>query len=122
MEGNTPRSREEGLEVITQGVAAKIIGRGVSLPPTYKVELQGLAEVIGVPVGALFLSYDITAHCTSTEAQTEDGRILHAGNLDVPRDPELLKLTELYRKFPITVNFQRQGQTVYSGATEAGYI
>ena len=73
---------KEGLEVITKGmpdVAAQVIefaGKELAnwLPSTYREELQGLAEVMGVSVGALFfynLSYDITARCTSTVAQTD---------------------------------------------------
>lgn len=124
---------KEGIEVITKevpDVAAQVIefaGKELAnwLPSTYREELQGLAEVMGVSVGALFfynLSYDITARCTSTVAQTEDGRIMHARNLDMPRDHEFLKLLDLSRKAVITVKFQSHGETVYSGVTEAGYI
>ena len=124
---------KEAIKNTTEGVpevATKVIefiGKELDnwLPATYKEELQGLAETVGSPLGDLFfynLSYDITAHCTSTVVQTKDGRILHARNLDMPRDPEFQKLLPLSRQAVIAVNFQKQGQTVYSGVTIAGYI
>ena len=61
------------------------------LPPPYGDELRGLAEVTEIPVGELFLfnlAYDITAHCTSIVAQSSDGKLLHARNLDMPDDPQ----------------------------------
>lgn len=95
------------------------------LPSPYKEEIQGFADVIGIPVGELFflnLAYDLTAHCTSIVAQTSDGKILHARNLDTPRDPGFQKLMGVTRKSTFIVHFQEQGKTIYSGVTTAGYI
>ena len=93
------------------------------LPSPYKEEIQGFADVVGIPVGELFflnLVYDLTAHCTSIVAQTSDGKVLHARNMDTPRD--LLKHMGVSRKSTFIVHFQEQSKMVYSGVTAAGYI
>ena len=95
------------------------------LPSPYKEELLGLAEASEVPVGELFLlnlSYDITARCTSVVAQDTSGKVLHGRNLDMPSDESFLSLTEIARKMVITVHFQKEGETVYTGTTIAGLI
>lgn len=95
------------------------------LPPPYGDELKGLAEVTEIPVGELFLfnlAYDITAHCTSIVAQSSDGKLLHARNLDMPADQQFQAVLTIARKQTFTVHFQRGGKTVYSGVTSAGAI
>ena len=95
------------------------------LPPPYGDELRGLAEVTEIPVGELFLfnlAYDITAHCTSIVAQSSDGKLLHARNLDMPGGPQFQAVLTTARKETFTVHFQRGGETVYSGITIAGAI
>ena len=95
------------------------------LPQPYSDELRGLAEVVEIPVGELFLlnlAYDITAHCTGIVAQSTEGKVLHARNLDMPADPEFQALLKVSRKMTFTAHFQRGGETVYSGETFAGLI
>ena len=94
------------------------------LPQPYSGELRGLAEVTEIPVGELFvfnLVYDITAHCTSIVAQrSKYAQPLHARNLDMP--PEVKDITSISRHATFTVQFQRAGETVYSGVTTVGII
>ena len=95
------------------------------LPQPYSDELRGLAEVTDIKVGELFLlnlAYDITAHCTGIVAQSSDGKLLHARNLDMPSDPQFLAILKNARKMTFTAHFQRGGKTVYSGVTSAGAI
>lgn len=95
------------------------------LPPPYAEELRGLAEVTEIPVGELFLmnlSYDITAYCTSTVAQSCDGHLLHGRNFDMPSDPQYLATLEISRNATFFLDFQSGGKTVYSGVTTAGVI
>jgi hypothetical protein len=54
-------------------------------PKEYSQEISSCANNLGVPVGwlALFnLGYEVSDACTSIIAQTEDGKILHARNMD----------------------------------------
>ena len=95
------------------------------LPQPYSDELRGLAEVTEIPVGELFvfnLAYDITAHCTGIVAQSSDGKLLHARNLDMPSDKQFQAVLKNARKMTFTAHFQRGGKTVYSGVTSAGAI
>ena len=104
---------------------AEIFGNELDslLPPPYADELRGLAEAADIYVGDLFLlniAYDVTAHCTSLVAQSNDGHILHARNLDTPG--EFAKLLTITRKITFTVHFQKGGTTVYSGVSQIGVI
>ena len=51
--------------------------------------------------------------CTSIVAATASGKILHGRNLDYGGP---------LRKLAVTVHYQRDGSTVYSGTTFAGYV
>ena len=124
---------KEAIKITVEGfpdIAVKIadfFGKELSelLPSFYREELDGLSQAIGVPVGEVFfynLAYDITAHCTSVVTETSDGKILHARNLDMPRDAAFQRLVEISRKTVIAVSFRKQGVEVYSGVTTAGYL
>ena len=61
------------------------------------------------------ISFFSTDHgaCTSILATTKSGKIIHGRNLDYGGP---------LRKVAVTVHFQRNGMTVYSGTTFAGYV
>lgn len=114
-----------GLPKEMIGDTLEYLGKNLEmlLPSPYKEELQGLAEVTGVPIGDLFftnLGYDLTANCTSIVSQTTDGKIFHARNLDLP--PEFEPILAVSRDLVITVHFRKDGKIIYSGVTTAGYI
>jgi len=67
----------------------------------------------------LNLFYEFSALCTSIVAQTDDGKILHARNLDFGFGTAF---TQDLRNLTIQVEFQCNGQTVYTGSTFAGYV
>lgn len=55
------------------------------ITPEYALEIQGCAKQLGIPYGWLTwfnLGYEIQDDCTSIVAQTNDGKILHARNMD----------------------------------------
>jgi len=55
------------------------------LHPFFLIEIAGVAEVLGVEVGEIVmmnLFYELVAQCTSIVAETPDGKIYHARNLD----------------------------------------
>jgi len=69
------------------GVRIEYIGELINsfIPTEYAEEIKGCASAIGVPYGWLTLfnlGYELTDDCTSIVAQTVDGKILHARNMD----------------------------------------
>jgi N-acylethanolamine-hydrolysing acid amidase len=88
----------------------------------YASEMQGIADVVGIPHGDVVLVnllYEITAKCTSTVAQHTDGTIYHGRNLDFGEGGAF---TDFLRSIAIEVHFQRNGTTVYTGTTYSGYV
>ncbi len=67
----------------------------------------------------LRLGYEVTDDCTSIVAQTPDGKILHARNLDFGIG---MGFTESLREATIEVEFQRGGKTVFYATTFAGFV
>ncbi len=73
------------------------------------------------------LYYELTAYnhgnkevsgdigCTSIVAETVNGSVIHARNMDY-------SLVKYLQNLTITVHFQREGKTVYTGTTFAGYV
>jgi len=85
-------------------------------------EITGVAQVLGVPVGEIVmmnLFYEIVALCTSIVAETPDGTIYHARNLDFGIG---LSFTDGLRNLTIEVEFQKGGKTLFTGVTYAGYV
>ena len=89
----------------------------------YSEELQGIADVSGLPVGKIALmqiAYEVFAACTSivVNAPSNDGRSekvpFHIRTMDWDME-ELKPLT-------IEVNFVRGGVTIFKGTTWAGYV
>lgn len=97
------------------------------LPAPYADEIRGVAKYTNSTVGMTLLgnlAYDFTAFnrsklrkgaCTSIIATAKNGTIFHGRNLDYT-------FRDLLRNFTIVVDFQRNGTTVYTGTTFAGYV
>ncbi len=108
-----------------------IIGEDVEkyIPYPYNEELIGIKDSIkGLTLGELILGntlYEVTAFghdgkpeakaCTSIVAETLNGTIFHARNLDY-------NFGNVLRGLTIVVNFQQGGRTVYTGTTFAGMV
>jgi len=113
------------------------------LPYPYGEELEGIAKAARVPVGNLFLEnlmYEFIGYssnskhktngttpqsyaCTTIIAQSEDGTIYTARTLDsMYEGRRFTHITDIYKRLSITVEFQRNGRTVYIGSTWAGYV
>jgi hypothetical protein len=91
-------------------------------PPEYAQEIKGCAAQFGIPYGwlALFnLGYEVTDACTSIVAQTANGTILHARNLDFWAG---MGFTDTLKELALQINFQQGGKTVFSSATFAGMV
>lgn len=105
-----------------------------AFPYPYNYEILGIAESLkdltgGVMnIGDVILAntlYEVSAFshgkeggfkaCTSIVAQSANGNIVHGRNLDY-------SFASLFRNMTITVDFQRGGNTVYTGTTFAGYV
>ncbi|XP_071113649.1 N-acylethanolamine-hydrolyzing acid amidase-like [Haliotis cracherodii] len=96
------------------------IGRELDsyLPMEYADEMRGIATAMNTSLGDIVLvnlAYDITAFCTSIVCQDSKGQIWHARNLDY-------SYGDILRSITIKVDFQKGGQTVYTGVTFAGYV
>ncbi len=108
-----------------------IIGEDVDkyIPYPYNLELVGITNSIkGLTLGELILGntlYEVTAFghdgkpearaCTSIVAETINGTIFHARNLDY-------NFGNVLRGLTIVVNFQQGGKTIYTGTTFAGMV
>ncbi len=70
------------------GVGLDDIGKFLNdfyFPTEYAAEIKGCAAALGVSYGwvtLLNIGYEVSDACTSIVAQTPDGKILHARNLD----------------------------------------
>jgi hypothetical protein len=88
----------------------------------YGLEIQGIADVVGLPAGDIALInilYEMVSMCTSIVAESSDGRILHSRNLDFGLGTEF---TTLLQNLTLQVEFQKAGKTLYYGTTYAGYV
>eukprot|EP01123_Difflugia_compressa_P013157 TRINITY_DN5945_c0_g1_i1.p1 TRINITY_DN5945_c0_g1~~TRINITY_DN5945_c0_g1_i1.p1 ORF type:complete len:493 (-),score=99.21 TRINITY_DN5945_c0_g1_i1:32-1510(-) len=85
-------------------------------------EIRSCANQMGVPYGwiALFnLGYEVSDACTSIVAQTMDGKIYHARNLDFWAG---MGFTETLKDMTIQVDYQKGGKTVFTVTTFAGMV
>ena len=107
---------------------ASVIGDDIGLyfPYPYSSEIISIASSAGVPIGDVVLGniiYEATAYargpfgkmCTSIVAETNNGTIYHARNLDYA-------FSDLLRNMTIIADFQRAGKTVYTGTCFVGYV
>lgn len=91
-------------------------------PQPYKAEIDGIAQVTGVPLGSIVLLnmfYELSNHCTSIVAQDTAGHVLFARNQDLGWG---MGFTALLRNQTIHVQFTRGGQVTHEAVTFAGYV
>ena len=95
-------------------------------PEPYASEMKSFLKYTNVTVGEIAFTnmiYELTAFgrgalghraCTSIVAKMVSGQIIHGRNLDYSVFP--------LRSVAIIVDFQKSGQTVYTGTTFAGFV
>jgi N-acylethanolamine-hydrolysing acid amidase len=126
-----PNMRNDSLEVLyaalkREGIPNEIvpwlnkIAAAIStmIPEPFRSELEGIADRLDIDIGfvtMMNIGYDFSAYCTSIVASDKDGQIWHGRNLDYNG-------TSTLRNNTVHLNFQRNGQTLYSGVSFAGYI
>jgi len=91
-------------------------------PYEYAQEIIGCAEQFGFPYGylALFnLGYEVTDACTSIIAQSTDGKIYHARNLDFWAG---MGFTDTLKDLAVMLDFQKGGKTVFTSVSFAGMV
>jgi len=103
----------------------ELLGKEINdyyLPTEFAQEIRGCASQMNVPYGwvTLFnLGYELTDSCTSIVAQTKDGKILHARNLDFW---EGMGFTATLKNMTIQVDYQKGGKTLFTATTFAGMV
>jgi hypothetical protein len=113
------------ITALLPGTVLEELGQEINdhyFPTDYAQEIIGCASQLGIPYGwlALFnLGYEVSDACTSIVAQTTDGKILHARNLDFW---DGMGFTETLKDLALVVDFQKGGKTVFSSATFAGMV
>eukprot|EP01127_Copromyxa_protea_P012829 TRINITY_DN3375_c0_g1_i1.p1 TRINITY_DN3375_c0_g1~~TRINITY_DN3375_c0_g1_i1.p1 ORF type:complete len:476 (-),score=96.67 TRINITY_DN3375_c0_g1_i1:28-1455(-) len=91
-------------------------------PTEFAQEIKGCAEVMGIPYGwlsLLNLGYEVSDACTSIIAETPDGKILHARNLDFWAG---MGFTDTLKNMTYIADYQKGGKTVFQATTFAGYV
>jgi hypothetical protein len=91
-------------------------------PTEYCQEIMGCAQQFGFPYGylALFnLGYEVSDACTSIIAQSHDGTIYHARNMDFWAG---MGFTDTLKAIAVQVDFQKGGKTVFSTASFSGFV
>ena len=93
------------------------------IPQPYRDEMLGFANNANLSIGEVILCnllYDITAYkrtsifgCTSIVAEDSTGEIYHGRNLDY--------VLSTLRDITVTIEFQSNGNTLYTGTTFASY-
>jgi len=107
------------------GTYLELIGRILNeyyFPAEYAQEIQGCAAVLGVSFGwvsLMNLGYEVSDACTSIVAQTTDGKIYHARNLDFW---DGMGFTDSLKDMAVQVDFQKGGKTFFQAATFAGFV
>ncbi|XP_076321003.1 acid ceramidase-like [Tachypleus tridentatus] len=102
-----------------------------TLPYPFGEEIEGIANVTGIPVGevALFnLFYEIFTVCTSVVVEDTSGVLYHARNLDFGLFlgwdfmNHTWLVTEALRPIVVELDYQRQGKTLFRGINFVGYV
>lgn len=91
-------------------------------PQEYAQEIQGCAQYLGVPYGwvtILNLGYEVSDACTSIVAQTADGKIYHARNLDFW---DGMGFTDSLKDIAVEISFQKSGKTLFKATSFAGFV
>jgi len=113
------------ITTILPGQDIQLIGQELNdyyFPTEFGQEIRGCADQMNIPYGwvALFnLGYEITDACTSIVAQTKDGKILHARNMDFW---EGMGFTATLKNMTIQVDYQKGGKTIFTATTFAGMV
>ncbi|CAJ0921791.1 unnamed protein product, partial [Mesorhabditis belari] len=103
---------------------------GGRYPAPYSDEIQGIADVVGIPVEQIAMMnvfYELSRWCTSIVAESSDNSMWHARNLDFGQlfiwDPEIetWDLTDTLRQVTVNINFMKGGKLLYKGTTFAGH-
>jgi len=101
------------------------------LPEEYGDEMRGISMDTEMERGEVILYnifYEFFSVCTSIVAQDEHGKMYHARNMDFGLfmgwdvKNNTWRTSEVLRKLLIQVEFQRNGKTVYTAASFAGYV
>jgi len=100
------------------------IGRAINdfFPTDYAQEIQGCAQQFGISYGWLTLmnlGYEASDACTSIVAETVDGKIFHARNMDFW---DGMGFTNTLKNMTIQAEFQKSGKTLFYATTFAGYV
>jgi acid ceramidase len=102
-----------------------------TFPMPYKDELKGLAKASGLNLGEVVLYnifYEVFTVCTSIVAQSPNGTLYHARNLDfglfMGWDPQnhTWHVTEALRPAIVNLDWQKSGKTLFKSVNYAGYI
>jgi len=106
------------------GVALSDLGKTLNLVYFHEFggELRGCAEELGVDYGWLTLfnlGYEVSDACTSIVAQTNDGTILHARNMDFW---EGMGFTATLKELAFEVSFQTGGKTIFTATSFSGFV
>jgi len=124
----------EGAQFLTNTLAKILPGGGVILgdigkllndyyfPQDLGEEIQGCAEALGVDYGwvaLLNLGYEVSDACTSIVAQTNDGKMLHARNMDFWAG---MGFTDTLKQMAYQAEFQKGGKLVFHATIFAGYV
>jgi len=108
-----------------KGAILESIGEDINnnyLSLEFAQEIQGCAKAMGVPYGwiTIFnLGYEVTDACTSILAQTPDGKILHARNLDFW---DGMGFTDSLKDMACDIDWQKGGKTIFTTSSFAGFI
>jgi hypothetical protein len=91
-------------------------------PQEYAQEIQGCAAALGISVGwaTIFnLGYEVSDACTSIVAQTDDGKIYHARNLDFW---DGMGFTNTLKDAAFEVEFQKGGNTLFHATSFVSFV
>jgi acid ceramidase len=102
-----------------------------TFPMPFKDELKGLSKATGLNLGEVALYnifYEVFTVCTSIVAQSPNGTLYHARNLDfglfMGWDPQnhTWQVTEALRPAIVNLDWQKNGKTLFKSVNYAGYI
>jgi len=107
------------------GAGLEEIGRFLNdyyFPTELALEIQGCASAMGISYGwisLLNIGYEVSDACTSIVAQTPDGKIYHARNLDFW---DGMGFTDSLKEMAFQVEFQKGGETQFYATTFSGFV
>ncbi|KAI6181711.1 N-acylethanolamine-hydrolyzing acid amidase [Aphelenchoides besseyi] len=100
------------------------------IPQPYNGEIRGVANVTGLPLGQVVLYnvfYEVFTVCTSIVAQSNDGTLYHARNLDFGlflgwnyRLHEW-SISTVLRKMIVNINWIKNGKVIFKSNNFAGF-